>query len=92
MTTSVKAAPHILSTAAPVVPALYMANIINGSDVCGPSTGLKFVPTLYPTKMRTGADSPMTLATDNMIPVIMPDIAVGRTIRAIVFHFGTPNA
>ncbi len=34
----------------------------------------------------------MTRATASMTPVTMPDNAVGRTIDAIVRHFGTPSA
>ncbi|CFS62084.1 Uncharacterised protein [Mycobacterium tuberculosis] len=47
---------------------------------------------LYPTSTRTGAVSPTTRAMDNKMPDTMPGIAIGATIRTIVFHFGTPNA
>ena len=34
----------------------------------------------------------MMRATASMMPVMMPDRAVGSTIFTIVFHFGTPRA
>jgi hypothetical protein len=34
----------------------------------------------------------MTRAMASMTPVTVPESAVGRTMRRIVFHFGMPSA
>ena len=52
----------------------------------------KLMERLYPTSTSTGAVSPMTRAIDNKTPETMPGIAIGKTIRTMVFHLDTPNA
>src|SRR3989337_4521571 len=41
---------------------------------------------------RSGAVSPDILAIESKAPVIMPLLAVLRTIYRVVFHFGIPSA
>ncbi len=45
-----------------------------------------------PVSSSRGAVSPITRATPNMMPVMMPGRAVGRTILAMVRQRGTPSA
>src|SRR5699024_6954387 len=90
--TSVNAAPHILSRTFGFSPALNISSIINGKEDIGPEDGSHFNAGVVPTRISTGADSPMMRAMASMIPVAIPDKAVGRTTRAMVFHFGTPSA
>src|SRR5699024_5590888 len=92
MSTRVRAAPHILSNAAPVLPALYMSSMNSGSEDCDWPNGFQLMMRDVATRISIGADSPMMRAMASMMPVTMPDSAVGRTILTIVFHFGTPRA
>ena len=52
----------------------------------------RLIDRLYPTSTSTGAVSPITRAMDNKIPDTMPGIAIGKTIRTMVFHLDTPSA
>ena len=53
---------------------------------------LKFVESVDPAMISSGAVSPMTRAMASVTPVMIPAMAVGSTTLTIVRHFGTPRA
>ena len=93
-TMRVNAAPQSRSvgTGLAPAPAEVWSYIMPGSDPMNPLNMSKFIAWAYPTRISSGAVSPMTRARASRMPVTMPDSAVGMTMAEMVFHFGTPSA